>query len=103
MTRDESAELIERRALEALAVIENAIRCHPGTGQAGRLVRFLAGVYNGQQYPFDLSEFRMLDAPLGVACLNYLMYDRLGRREVHTLLSGGAAELHAWIAYHGIQ
>jgi hypothetical protein len=38
---------ITRRALESLRVIETAIRRNPTTGQAGRLVRFLAGVYNG--------------------------------------------------------
>ena len=37
---------------------------HPTTGSAKRLVRFLAGVYNRQDYPFDLSELRGLDTEL---------------------------------------
>jgi hypothetical protein len=41
---------------EARAAIAAAIREHPGTGQASRLVKFLAWVYNGADYPFDLSD-----------------------------------------------
>ena len=51
---------------------------HPTTGQGGWLVRFLAGLYHGAEYPFDLSELRGLDTRLANACLDYLNYDRLG-------------------------
>jgi hypothetical protein len=53
--------------MEALQYIEKAINDHPTTGQARRLVRFLAGLYNGQDYPFDLSELRGLDTKLASA------------------------------------
>lgn len=43
---------ITARAMEALRVIENAIRRNPTTGQARRLVWFLASVCNGSQYLF---------------------------------------------------
>lgn len=44
---DHGTEAIMERARTALEIIETAIREHPTTGQAGRLVRFLVGVYNG--------------------------------------------------------
>jgi hypothetical protein len=99
LVRDVAA--ITRRALEALAAIETAIYSHPTTGGARRLVKFLAGVYNGQDYPFDLTELRGLDAALANACLDYLNYERLGIKEVHEHLSNGDRDLHRWLAeYH---
>jgi hypothetical protein len=89
--------VITERAVSALRVIESAIRRNPTTGQARRLVWFLAAVYNGSQFPFDLTELRALDTELANACLDYLNYDRLGHREVHRHLSSGERELHRWI------
>ena len=80
-----------------------ALEAHPGTGQAGRLVRFLAGLYNGEEYPFDLTELRALDTELANACLDYLNYDRLAKREVHHHLSGGDRELRRWFRDYGIE
>jgi len=96
-------EAVMERARTALERIETAIRQNPGTGQAGRLVRFLAGLYNGGDYPFDLTDLRALDTELANACLDYLNYDRLGKREVHRHLSGGDRELHEWIQSLGIE
>jgi hypothetical protein len=42
----------------------------PDGGGARRLVKFLAGVYSGQDYPFDLTELRGLDTALANACLD---------------------------------
>jgi len=99
--RDFSA--IKSRAMTALAVIEKAINEHPTTGGAGRLVRFLAGVYNGQDYPFDLTELRGLDTALANACLDYLNYDRLGIKEVHKHLANGDVDLHRWLEEYKIE
>ena len=88
---------VTARALDALKIIEAAIRENPGTGQVERLVRFLAGLYNGGDFPFDLTDLRALDTKLANACLDYLNYDRLAKREVHHHLSGGQRELHAWM------
>ncbi|MGH8217215.1 MAG: DUF7673 family protein [Steroidobacteraceae bacterium] len=96
-------EAIMERAREALETIERSIREHPTTGQAGRLVRFLAGVYNGSDYPFDLTDLRALDTELADACLDYLNYDRLAKREVHHHLAGGDRALHQWIEDYGIE
>lgn len=96
-------EAIMERARPALEIIETAIRSNPTTGQAGRLVRFLAGVYNGQDYPFDLTDLRALDTKLANACLDYLNYDRLGKAEVHTHLAGGDRELQRWMKDAGAE
>jgi hypothetical protein len=96
-------EAIMERARPALQAIETAIRQHPASGQAGRLVRFLAAVYNGYDYAFDLTELRALDTKLANACLDYLNYDRLGKREVHHHLSGGDRELLQWIERYRLE
>ena len=102
-TLDRDVGAITRRAFEALSVIETAIRSHPTTGGARRLVKFLAGVYNGADYPFDLTELRGLDTELANACLDYLNYDRLGIKEVHKHLSNGDVDLHRWLEEYGIE
>lgn len=101
LERDQEA--ITSRALVALETIEAAIRQNPTTGQARRLVRFIAGVYNGQDYPFDLTDLRALDTRLANACLDYLNYDRLAKREVHRHLAHGERELLQWIEDYGIE
>lgn len=98
---DHSSEAIMERARIALPLIESAIR--RGGGQSVSLVRFLAALYNGYEYAFDLIDLRALDTKLANACLDYLNYDRLGKQEVHYHLSGGAQELHGWIERYGIQ
>jgi hypothetical protein len=93
---------IPERAQSALSMIETAIRENPNSGQARRLVQFVAALYNGYDYPFDLTELRALDARLADACLDYLNYDRLGKREVDRHLSGGEKELRQWLMDYGI-
>lgn len=101
--RETDTEAIIERARIALERIETAIRENPTKGQAGRLIRFIAGVYNGSGYPFDLTDLRALDTEFANACLDYLNYDRLGKREVHHHLSGGDRELQRWIEDRGIE
>jgi hypothetical protein len=91
------------RAQEALLTIEAAIGNNPTSGQVPRLVRFLAGLYNGHDYPFDLTDLCGLDTLLANACLDYLNYDRLGKREVHRHLTGGEERLHQWLEDYGIK
>jgi hypothetical protein len=101
LVRDEGS--IYARAMEALQAIEASINAHPTTGQSRRLVRFLAGVYNGQDYPFDLTELRGLHTRLANACVDYLNYDRLGRKEVHKHLAHGDRDLHRWLEQCGVE
>jgi hypothetical protein len=100
---EHGVETVMEGARPALTLIETALREHPTTGQAGRLARFLAGVYNGSDYPFDLTELRGLDTALANACLDYLNYDRLAKREVHHHLAGGDRALHQWIKDYRIE
>lgn len=100
---EHGVEAIMERARSAIQVIETAIRENPTTGQAERLVRFLAALYNGYDYVFDLIDLRSLDTRLANACLDYLNYDRLSKQEVHHHLAGGEHELQDWIERYGIQ
>lgn len=100
---EHATEEVMERARLALKIIESAIRDNPTTGQAGRLVRFLAAIYNGYDYAFDLTELRGLDTELANACIDYLNYDRLSKREVHHHLSGGDHELQGWIRYYRVE
>ena len=102
-TIETDTDAIIERARVALELSENSLHANATSGQARRLVRFLAGVYNGSDYPFDLTDLRALDTELANACLDYLAYDRLGKREVHRHLSGGDLELHEWIRDCGIE
>jgi hypothetical protein len=100
---DRDLAQIKIRATAALQVIETAINAHPTTGGARRLVRFLAGLYNGQDYPFDLTELRGLDTKLANACLDYLNYDRLGIKEVHKHLANGDRDLHRGLEEYKVE
>ena len=100
---DRDLAAIKTRAFAGLQAIEKAINDHPTTGGAKRLVRFLAGLYNGQDYPFDLTELRGLDTKLANACLDYLIYDRLAIKEVHRHLANGERDLHRWLEEYGIK
>lgn len=102
-TLEGDLEAIQERARIGLQTIERAIREHPTAGQTGRLVQFLAAIYNGYDYAFDLTDLRTLDTALANACLDYLNYDRLGKTEVHKHLSDGERELHQWIHDYGVR
>src|ERR1035438_7196796 len=102
-TAAEDTNEIMERARIGLQKIVKAIEEHPGTGQAARLVRFLAGVYNGHDFPFDLTDLRALDTELANACIDFLNYDRLAKAEVHTHLPDGGRQMEWIIAQHGIR
>lgn len=94
---------IMERARTGLQRIVKAIEEHPGTGQSRRLVHFLAGIYNGYEFHFDLTDLRALDTELANACIDYLGYDRLSKAEVHTHLPGGGQQMQWFIAQHNIR
>lgn len=79
-------------ALVRLAKVANG-----DTGQSGRVRRFLLGLYNGGQWPFDLTDLRCIDAALLDDCLIVLAQDAQGpQREVHTYLKNGDALFAEW-------
>ena len=88
---------------EIAVITERAIRRNPTTGQSRRSVWFLAAVYSGSEFPFDMTELRALDCGLANACLDYLNYDRLGQREVHRHLSNGDVERQQWIEDYNLR
>jgi hypothetical protein len=102
-TAAEDTNEIMERARVGLSRIVKAVDQNPGTGQGRRLVRFLAGVYNGNDYPFDLTDLRALDTELASACVDYLNYDRLAKAEVHTHLPGGGQQMQSILEDAGVQ
>lgn len=68
------------------------------TRQAGIVARFLAGLYNGQAYPFDLTELRALDADLFEHCLAVLRLDNQPTVEIHKYLPDGDVRWQRMIA-----
>lgn len=59
------------------------------TGQCGVVARFLAGLYNGDDFPFDLTELRGLDADLFEHCMAVLRLDNKPEVEVHKYIQDG--------------
>ena len=102
-TAAEETHDIMERARPALQTLVAAIENNPGTGQTRRLVRFLAGVYNGGDFPFDLTDLRAIDTELANACIDYLNYDRLSKVEVHSHLPGGGRQMQQFIRQHRIR
>lgn len=94
---------VQARAVESLGVLVTSIKRHPTAGQSGVLVAFLAGLYNGGEYPFDLTQLRSVDLDLVGACLKVLAYNciRTGG-EIHEWGQFDEAELHSWIEREGI-
>ena len=88
---------VMHRALDALDIIVTSIVKHPHTSQSRRLVKFIAGCYDGRDYPFNLTELRGLDTTLATACLEYLDYDRLAIREIHHFLPKKERTLLGWL------
>lgn len=90
------------RAVAGLETLARAIRRNPTAGQTRRLVRFLAGVYDGPSFPFDLTDLRGLDLELAQACLDVLSLDHFGIREIHKWGPVTADELHRWFTDEGL-
>jgi hypothetical protein len=62
---------------------------HRPSGQGRVVARFLLSLYNGERFPFDLSDFRCLDTDLFNDCLTILKMDYMPRREVHMYFGRG--------------
>lgn len=63
---------------------------HGHSGQCRHVARFLLGLYNGDRFPFDLTDFRCIDNELFEDCMRVLRMDaRVCRQEVHTYFEHG--------------
>lgn len=91
--RDELARRrAERPAIEREG--EAALRrlfdvAHGDSGQCRVVAAFLLGCYNGERFPFDLTDFRCLDGALFDDCVAVLKMDAQPQREVHTYFDNG--------------
>lgn len=61
------------------------------TGQGRVIGRFLLSLYNGPEYPFDLTELRGLDLAKFEDCLRVLMMDYSPEVEIHERVPNGFA------------
>ena len=59
------------------------------TGQSRVIARFLLNLYNGYRFPFDLTDFRLLDHNLFVDCMTVLHMDYMPAQEVHLYFKRG--------------
>lgn len=60
------------------------------SGQSRILGRFLLSVYNGEDFPFVVSDLRNLGLPLFEDCLKVLMMDYTPDLEVHERIQNGS-------------
>lgn len=59
------------------------------SGQCRYVAGFLLGLYNGNRFKFDLTDFRCLDQALFEDCLEVLKLDNCPAREVHQYFENG--------------
>ncbi|MGA4422858.1 DUF7673 family protein [Ralstonia nicotianae] len=71
-------------------------------GQSGVVARFLASLYDGTTYPFDLTALRALDADLFEHCLAVLRLDNHPSVPVHRYVPDGEARWLRMIATWGL-
>jgi hypothetical protein len=104
----------ERYTSEQIAAVKRlyeTVRAMPDTGGGIRCAKFLLGLYNGNRFPFDLTDLRCLDGELYAAAMKVLHMDaRHTWCEVHVLLGaiyadgrnvGGEFEQWAYNLRHG--
>lgn len=73
--------------IAAIRTIYEMVDRHPGTSGSNICAKLLLGLYNGQRFPFDLTDLRGLDAGLYSAALTVINMDaRNTWCEVHVLL-----------------
>ena len=60
------------------------------TGQSQVIARFLLNLYNGNRFPFDMTDFRRLDHDLFVDCMSVLQMDYMPAQEVHMYFKRGS-------------
>ncbi len=95
-------QAIEEAGFEALQRLYEAAISHAGQGEV--IARFLLSLYNGQRFPLDPSDLRILDNALFEDCMTLLRMDaRVTAREVHTYFSDGGKKFEALANDWGVQ
>ncbi|WP_025918312.1 hypothetical protein [Herminiimonas sp. CN] len=59
------------------------------SGQCRHVAGFLLGLYNGNRFKFDLTDFRCLDTAIFKDCLLVLRMDHSPAQEVHMYFDNG--------------
>jgi len=77
---------------EGVEALERLYKVAQGnSGQCRRIALFLLGLYNGNRFPFDLTDFRAIDDELFEDCMRVLRMDaRACKQEVHTYFKNGS-------------
>ena len=73
------------------------------TGQSRVVARFLLSLYNGNRFPFDLTDFRCLDHGLFVDCMTVLHMDYFPVQEVHRYFAHGSEIWERMAKYWGVR
>lgn len=96
------AAVAQSKAAQAYGRLLNLAE-NRGSGQIHRIVKFLAAIYNGQDYSFDLFELRAVDVEISddmLCCLDAL---RWGRSDLHQLVPDGDMRIQAVIEQWGLR
>lgn len=92
----EQEALREARIKKGVPALEKLVDvAQGGSGQCHYIRRFLLGLFNGQSWPFDMTQFRGLDTDLQLAVLDVIELDWCGH-EVHIYLENGEELFQAW-------
>lgn len=62
---------------------------HANSGQPRIVARFLMSLYEGERFPFDLTDFRCLDSEIFADCLTVLKLDISKSQKVHRYIKDG--------------
>ncbi len=73
------------------------------TGQSCVVARFLLNLYNGDRFPFDMTDFRCLDFAVFNDCMVVLKMDFQPAREIHMYFENGGAILEKIAADWGFK
>jgi hypothetical protein len=97
---EQAAIEAERPAIQAEG--EAALRrlfdiAQSDTGQCKIIAKFLLGCYNGDRFPFDLTDFRSLDHNLFMDCLAVLKMDAQPKQEVHNYFPDGGRKFEKMV------
>jgi hypothetical protein len=73
------------------------------SGQAHTVARFIASTYNGQEFPYDLYDLRLVDVAIGDDMLTCLDALRWAQADLHTLVPDGDQRVRAVLTRWSIE
>ena len=89
--------------IESLRRLYDLTIRHWKTGQAHVVARFLACLYDGSRFQFDLTDFRSLDSEIVEHCIHVLRLDSRPERGVHCHIERGGELWEKMIADYGLE